>query len=264
MAIGKTNAGGAGGAALNFKVIGGTSQPSNPTENTIWINTSTAITGYYFQVEQPVNMQQGEIWISTGTDSQIAFNALMKNSIKVYPISAKQYVSGSLTDMTAVIYQGGKWASWLTYLYKEGDECTDVTGGWQGRAWDSVAGDGHYADAFVLTRYETYMHCSLGQNRTGVVEIKKDISFKGKKKLNLECSNVLNNNTNIGLRMAIINRNASYWFTDASSIVSIGDGINYITLENYQNDNTYDVIICAVTNEGSAEASFDMLNSWLE
>lgn len=261
--IGRTNTGG-GGGGLNFKVVGGTAAPSNPKGNMIWLNTSVPITGYYFSVTQPENMLPGEVWVYIGTSSTVAFSATKKNPVMVYPISASQYVDGALVGVGAYSYQNGKWVSWITYLYRAGDECTDLTGGWQGRAWASVAGDGHYADPFVLTRYETYMHCSLGQNRTGVVEIKKDISFKGKKKLNLECSNVLNNNTNIGLRMAIINRNASYWFTDASSIVSIVDGINYITLENYQNYNTYDVIICAVTNEGSAEASFDMLNSWLE
>ena len=36
--LGKTNVG--GGASLNYKVIGGASAPSNPKENTIWVNTT--------------------------------------------------------------------------------------------------------------------------------------------------------------------------------------------------------------------------------
>ena len=41
-----------GGAPLNFKVVGGT-KPSNPKENTIWVNTDTAITGWHFGAEEP-------------------------------------------------------------------------------------------------------------------------------------------------------------------------------------------------------------------
>lgn len=40
--IGRTNAGG-GGGGLNFRVIGGTTQPTSPKENDIWVNTSTNI-----------------------------------------------------------------------------------------------------------------------------------------------------------------------------------------------------------------------------
>ena len=36
--LGKTNVG--GGASLNYKVVGGTSAPANPKENTIWVNTT--------------------------------------------------------------------------------------------------------------------------------------------------------------------------------------------------------------------------------
>ena len=40
--------GNGGGAPLNFKVVSGTSAPSNPKENTIWINTDKGIPAYFF------------------------------------------------------------------------------------------------------------------------------------------------------------------------------------------------------------------------
>ena len=43
---------GGGGNLMNFKVVGGT-KPSNPKENTIWVNTNTAITGWHFGAEEP-------------------------------------------------------------------------------------------------------------------------------------------------------------------------------------------------------------------
>lgn len=36
------------GVGLNFKVVGGTSAPVNPRENTIWVNTESEITGWEF------------------------------------------------------------------------------------------------------------------------------------------------------------------------------------------------------------------------
>jgi hypothetical protein len=38
----------AGEADVNLAVIGGTSAPSNPVENTVWVNTSVAITDWQF------------------------------------------------------------------------------------------------------------------------------------------------------------------------------------------------------------------------
>ena len=129
MGWGTGNLGGGSGGGLNFKVVGNP-QPSNPKENTIWLNTDVDITGYYLQAEQPEGMAEGEVWISVGTESGVAFSATKKNPVMVYPISAKQYVSGAWVDKTAKSYQGGEWVSWMKYLYNNGDECTDITGGW--------------------------------------------------------------------------------------------------------------------------------------
>lgn len=52
MGFGNTNAA-AGGTSLNFKVVGGTTEPTNHKENMIWVNTSNKITGWYFSATQP-------------------------------------------------------------------------------------------------------------------------------------------------------------------------------------------------------------------
>lgn len=128
--LGRTNTGG-GGGGLNFRVVGGTTQPTNPKENTIWVNTNTAITDWVFSAEQPT-AASGRVWISTGASSPVEFNALKKNGIQVYPLSAKQYVSGVWRYVAAKSYQGGKWVNWVwvSYLYNSGDKCEDITGGW--------------------------------------------------------------------------------------------------------------------------------------
>ena len=116
---------GGGGAGLNFKVVGGTSQPTNPRENTIWVNTSTTITDWVFSATQPTG-SSGMVWFSVGTSSSVEFNALKKNAIQIYPLSAKQHISGKWVDKTAKTYQNSKWNDWWNgELYQKGQ-----TTGW--------------------------------------------------------------------------------------------------------------------------------------
>lgn len=42
-----------GGAGLNFKVLGGTVEPAEPKENTIWVNTAAPVTSWDFSAEEP-------------------------------------------------------------------------------------------------------------------------------------------------------------------------------------------------------------------
>lgn len=111
---------GGGGGDLNFKVVGGTTRPSNPSENTIWVNTSETITSWIFSANQPANHTDGIVWIQTGTESAADFNALKKNSIQVFPLSAKQYIDGAWVDKSAESYQNGEWVTWIKYLIRDG------------------------------------------------------------------------------------------------------------------------------------------------
>lgn len=111
------------GVELNFEIIGGTSAPSVvPKENTIWVNTSAEITGYVLAAEQPADLTEGLVWIQTGASSGVAFNALKKNVLTVYPLQAMQVIGGSWQTVTAMSYQGGRWVSWWNgELYTPGN-----------------------------------------------------------------------------------------------------------------------------------------------
>lgn len=120
-----------GGGGLNFKVVGGTTQPAGK-ENLIWVNTPTEITGYVFSATQPESPTAGTVWISTGASSPVAFNAMKKNGLWVYPQTCYQYINDTWTTKTAKTYQDGKWVDWVTYLYARGNEYESLTGGWSG------------------------------------------------------------------------------------------------------------------------------------
>lgn len=132
--LGRTNTGGGGGGGLNFDVVAYDTEEAllaaTPKENTIGIITTTAISSWIFSATEPETPEEGVVWISVATSSAVAFNALKKNGIQVYPLSAKQYVSGAWVDVTAMSYQGGEWGEWFPgYLYYKGNEFEETTGG---------------------------------------------------------------------------------------------------------------------------------------
>ena len=104
--------GGSGGSELNFEVVGGTTQPENPKENTIWVNTDVEISSWVFSVTEPAEPEVGIVWFCISDFSPVEFNALKKNTLQVYPISAKQYVSNEWKDIPVLNYDGEEWKEW--------------------------------------------------------------------------------------------------------------------------------------------------------
>lgn len=119
----------------NYSVVGGLEEPSNPTQNMIWIQTETPIGRVFFSNDElNETFADGDIWIVTGNNSNVAFNALKIDNEyinEVYPLFAKQYVNSTLVDKTAYIYQSEEWMSWWNgTLYDNGEEIVPWTGGW--------------------------------------------------------------------------------------------------------------------------------------
>lgn len=122
--------GNGGGTGLNFKVVGATTRPSNPAENTVWVNTSEKVTGWSFCSAAPESPVIGMVWIDIGTASPIAFNALKGNAIMIYPLVAYQYLATGWVRVSAEICQAGEWKSLLTdvIFYENGVFNTEVFG----------------------------------------------------------------------------------------------------------------------------------------
>lgn len=165
------NAGGAGGGGLNFAVVGNP-QPVSPKENTIWIDTDVAITSYIFAAAEPSDPVEGMVWISTGTASTAAFNALKKNSITLYPMSASQYIDGAWASKIAKTNQGGEWVDWAVYLYRNGNTFDDVTGGYFSNKVDTQYGTGSVT--FETTQIE--LVCDGSAHAIVRTEDKMDLS----------------------------------------------------------------------------------------
>lgn len=173
---------GSGGASLNFKVVGGLTQPADQRKISIWVITDQKITSWIFSAEAPAEPAEGNVWFTTGTSSQVAFDALKKNSIMVYPISAKQYVSGAWVNVTAKSYHDGKWVDWIVYLYNSGDSCVDLTGGYTAVAmsWSSSTPN---KNAPTVTNNDDHMLISQISGAGGAVYTEKKIELSGFKTL---------------------------------------------------------------------------------
>lgn len=176
---------GGSGGGLNFRVLGGTSKPSNFKENDIWVNTNIKITSWVFSTTEPVVTADdyGMVWISTDISSNKEFNALKKNGIQVYPLVVNQYVGGTWMGVTAMIYQNGEWSNLVSdqYLYDAGDEFTNVTGGLKAYAIP-YASSGSYSEGMspIITRNTssiTIKHNSSYTDKSGIVRFANKIDL---------------------------------------------------------------------------------------
>lgn len=109
--------GGSGGTELNFEVVGGTTIPENPKENTIWVNTPDEVASWIFSATEPEIPEPGMVWFPTKLSAPVVFNVLEKNGIFVYLAQAKQYANDTWNDWPIKIYQNGEWND----LFLDGD-----------------------------------------------------------------------------------------------------------------------------------------------
>ena len=106
---GTTTTSGGDTEGLNYTVVGGTTQPGNPIENTVWISTDQAITGHAIGAREPDAPVDGMVWIQTVAFSSAALSVLQDPAVTVYPIMAKQYSAGAWVKRTMEVYLDGVW-----------------------------------------------------------------------------------------------------------------------------------------------------------
>ena len=226
--IGRTNVGG-GGGGLNFEVKAYASEdilPATAKENTIAVITDTPITAYTFSATEPTEPIEGMVWITVDVASTVEFNALKKNSIQVYPISAKQYIGGAGVDVEAKSFQNGVWVNWWNgELYTPGNEWISVTGGWVTRK-----PDGYFNSIGTITKSDQTLKLVANSRQYVAAGPNAKIDLSGFKTL---CFNVPSKSTGSGRYAFMGVFSDSFMDTEMIAKIdasTIAVGLNYVDI----------------------------------
>ena len=141
-----TNATG-GKDRLRYRVYGGTTPPASPREYDFYIKTTTPITA--FALNSWTNAQptwfvgNGHVYIVSEVWNTDSINLVKDGngiSLPFLPKWCWQQINGQWYQMEAYFYRGG-WVKFSDYkdtppwsgtLFYNGDQYTDITGGWTG------------------------------------------------------------------------------------------------------------------------------------
>ena len=143
--IGKTNGGGRD--RLRPTIYGGTTTPSNPKNGDFYLYTGTVISGTElngFMSGFPTwTMPEGFVYIGSGgtySDSSYVNLINVRNGIHNFcPCCCYQVEGGKWYRKDASVYRNGAWLKFSTWaqqwdgtLFYNGNQYTDITGGWTG------------------------------------------------------------------------------------------------------------------------------------
>lgn len=159
---------GGGENALNFHVVGSVTQPTEPSENTIWVKTSQAVTAWTFSAATPAEPIEGAVWIKTSDSGKNGFNALNENAVIVRPQIVRQYTAGAWISKDAMLYRNEEWIEvWCGYLFRSGDQYSFVTGGFELAGWVYIANTSTSLGAIQFTNTQILMTQSGMTKNTG-------------------------------------------------------------------------------------------------
>ena len=179
------------GVELNFEVVGGTTKPSNPKENTIWVNTSTAISGWGFGTTEDISSSysNGTVLFVIDSANKTKFNALKENYIYMHPATAYQYISGSRNQVNAQIYQSGAWKNLReNRVFDNGNQITEITGGWSNSGY-ALSGFNHtnISRVSVGTSLVATAYCpGSDPDSGGLIGTQKPVNFSGFTKMRVK------------------------------------------------------------------------------
>ena len=132
---------------LRYRVYGGTTPPASPREYDFYIKTTTPIAA--FELNSWTNAQptwfvgNGQVYIVSEVWNTDSINLVKDGngiSLPFLPKWCWQQINGQWYQMEAYFYRGG-WVKFSDYkdtppwsgtLFYNGDQYTDITGGWTG------------------------------------------------------------------------------------------------------------------------------------
>jgi hypothetical protein len=104
-------------------------------------------------------IKDGMLWVRTSLYSPVSLNLLKKHMLQAYPVFFQQYISGAWINKDAAVYIENKWVDFATYLYLNGNENVDFTGGWTAKALRSTSVEGSMGSVSVQPKITKGFNC---------------------------------------------------------------------------------------------------------
>lgn len=249
-----------GGAGLNLKVVGGTTQPTGK-ENLIWVNTDTDINGYAFSATEPASPVEGQVWFVTGASSSAAMNVDKKNTVMLYPSGCYQYIGGAWIKKTALTYLNGAWVAWKLIIYEEGYINTDVIGSFISVGKKASSSNGGTAAAPTVTyNADNILMYTQTNYKGGIVHTELPIDLTGFSTVNVKAKESGGYAPSLKIYSAI----GSYQDSNVAATVTITKGttgtygvdVSELTGEYY--------IGFAMLGDASTGVTLNVYNLWCE
>lgn len=103
----------------NYAVVGGADEPTNPVENTFWVQTEIEIPDYAFSVNPPDTADEGFVWVEIGAEAganigelgRFDFRMAKKIPVLTTPLNVYQSVGGNWVQTSTLVYRNGAWGT---------------------------------------------------------------------------------------------------------------------------------------------------------
>lgn len=127
-----------GGAGLNFKIVGSTTEPVSPKENTIWVETDVAIGEWQFSAKEPAvradgtALAAGDVWVEISENADVVINIAKKNGVNIGLNAVYLWDGTDWIEQTAKAYINANWTDIEGYYYLfKANAVNRLVGGWQ-------------------------------------------------------------------------------------------------------------------------------------
>lgn len=112
---------------FNFEIVGGTTEPVNPADNTIWINTGVTIGEWQLAYSEPATrtdgnkLAAGDVWLLLSTKSNVSISLSRKFYIQACIIGAYQWDGSVWIPCEFAGYVDGEWKTTVLLYYSPTD-----------------------------------------------------------------------------------------------------------------------------------------------
>lgn len=176
-----------------------------------------------------------------------------------------QFENGILQPLEAYYY-GDYYLMDKPYLYKPGDVCESITGGWQARALPYAApGSQYHSYGYKpsLTLTADFMRFAFGANAqySGAIETVRDIDLTRYSRICLRCDKTTT--TDATFMMGVFNRASSYFSQYLATYAQI-TGVSNVkfAMDVHALSGAYDIGIIARSHNGTS--TMTIYEIWLE